>query len=224
MQYVDENPGYWIVIGSGYSTAGKRWETVSINGYMVFNNGVDLLCTYRVEEMSVVPIYELREQGVAAVGTISEINGILMCGDITEIHPHEVPLWFNTAGKLTLDSLTFDIPTMKAEATRAAGHPYVVGQAVTISGALAPDYDGVHVISDITATTFKYPSSAPHQRLQIPQSESRLSPLRTRRPTGSIRMWLISTELRSGCFGGSQVNRDVGEPSSQDRSTPGRTS
>lgn len=97
-QYVDTiDQGIWIVIGSGFSSEGKRWETVNINGYMVFNNSVDLLCTYRVEDLEVVPIYELREQGISCVGTISEINGILMCADISEIPVEDVADWFNTA-------------------------------------------------------------------------------------------------------------------------------
>lgn len=155
MQYVDTNPGYWIVIGSGYSLLGNRWETVSINGYMVFNNGVDLPCTYRVEEMSVVPIWELREQGVARVNTIAEINGILMGGDITEIQGNQVANWFNTAGRVQLASLTFAAGVVTA--TRAQGIPYFVGQAVIISGAVDPLYNGTHIITGIpTTTTFTY--------------------------------------------------------------------
>lgn len=97
-QYVDSlTNGTWIVIGSGFSLLGKRWETVSINGYMVFNNAVDLPVTYRVEELHVVPIYEMREQGIASVGTISALNGILMGADITEIQPDKLADWFNTA-------------------------------------------------------------------------------------------------------------------------------
>ncbi|HAA05419.1 MAG TPA: hypothetical protein DCE18_18920, partial [Syntrophobacteraceae bacterium] len=97
-QYVDTiDVGFWIVIGSGYSPAGKRWETVSINGYMVFNNSADLPCTYRVEELEVVPMNELREQGISCVGTISEIDGILVCADITELQADQLASWFYTA-------------------------------------------------------------------------------------------------------------------------------
>jgi len=97
LEYVDSNPGYWIVIGSGFATDGNRWETVNINGYMVFNNGKDLPVTYRVEELEVIPIYQLREQGVAYAATMAELNGILMFGDIAEIDPDELENWFNTA-------------------------------------------------------------------------------------------------------------------------------
>lgn len=78
----------WITIGSGFTSAAngaKRWQAVNLNGYAVFNNGVDLPVTYRVEDSVTIPIYELREAGVASVGCISSYNGILMLGDITEI-------------------------------------------------------------------------------------------------------------------------------------------
>lgn len=84
-QYFDDNPGVWIEIGSGFSSQGKRWEAIPINGYLVMNNGVDLPMTYRVEDSEVAPIYELREQGITSVGTIVEIDGILVCMDIREI-------------------------------------------------------------------------------------------------------------------------------------------
>lgn len=156
MAYVDENPGYWIVIGSGFSLQGRRWETVSINGYMVFNNGVDLPCTYRVEDLEVVPIYEMREQGIASVGTISEINGILMLGDITEIQANKVPIWFQTAGRILFDSLTFNIVDHKVTATRGAGQPFQVGDSITVSGAVHAEYNGNFIVTDSTPTTLKY--------------------------------------------------------------------
>lgn len=100
-RYVDDDyieAGYyqdeidpWAVIGSGFSTNGRRWEALSINGYLVLNNGVDLPMTYRVEELEVKPIYELREQGIASVGTIASMDGILMAADLSQL----------TADKLT---------------------------------------------------------------------------------------------------------------------------
>lgn len=77
----DDTPN-WVLIGSGFSAAGNRWEWVNINGYLVLNNGVDLPVTYRVGDAKVKPIYELREQGIAAVGTISALDGILICKDL----------------------------------------------------------------------------------------------------------------------------------------------
>lgn len=171
-QYVDTTEiGYWVVIGSGFSPAGKRWETVNINGYMVFNNSVDLLVTYRVEELEVVPIYEMREQGIFSVGTISEINGILMCADLTELRVDKVADWFNTSsdpyGPYTgdpndLDRTTFRVGWATPDEPRrwnlivpgsmALGSNVItteypvlgfnVGQSITITGAGTPHAGG----------------------------------------------------------------------------------
>lgn len=83
--YTETSAGDWVEIGSGFSSSGNRWEAVNINGYTVFNNGVDLPHVYRLEWDYAIPIYELREQGVSSVGTIASYNGILMCGDVSEI-------------------------------------------------------------------------------------------------------------------------------------------
>lgn len=83
--YFEDNPGVWEEIGSGFSTNGNRWEAEQVGEYLVLNNGVDLPMTYRAGDSSVTPIWELREQGVASVGTIAEINGILCCFDIRAI-------------------------------------------------------------------------------------------------------------------------------------------
>ena len=81
----------WIEIGSGFSI-GHRWEAISLNGYVILNNGVDLPVTYRLEDLTVKPIYELREQGISSVGTIAEINGFLMCADIEEFDADQATL------------------------------------------------------------------------------------------------------------------------------------
>lgn len=83
--YYDDNPGVWLVIGTGFSPFAQRWECELINGYLVLNNGVDLPVTYRVEENSVRPIYEMRELGIASVGNITTINSLLVCGDVSQI-------------------------------------------------------------------------------------------------------------------------------------------
>lgn len=83
--YFDDNPGVWVEIGSGFSSTGRRWEAVSVAGWLILNNGVDLPVAYRVEDMAVTPLYELREQGVASVGTISKLSDILLCGDIRQL-------------------------------------------------------------------------------------------------------------------------------------------
>lgn len=152
--YVDENPGYWIVIGYGFSTDGRRWEAEPINGYLCLNNGVDLPVTYRVEELSVVPIYELRENGIASVGTIANFNGFLMCMDITEIHADVLKSWFQTAGFLAVSSLTRSGSIVTG--TISGGSPFRYGDQIFIEGATQPEYNGTFIVIGGTATTFQY--------------------------------------------------------------------
>lgn len=96
--YFDDNPGDWVIIANGFSPQGKRWEAVNLNGYAVFNNSVDLLHTYRVEDSEAFPIYELREIGVASVGTIAEFNGVLLCGDVRVIESAKLTALFQLVG------------------------------------------------------------------------------------------------------------------------------
>lgn len=83
--YINSPTLAWRQIGSGFSASGRRWEAVTINGYLVLNNGVDLPVTYQVGDFAVQPIYELRENGVVSVGTIAVCNDVLLCGDVTFI-------------------------------------------------------------------------------------------------------------------------------------------
>lgn len=87
--------GTWTEVGSGFSTLGHRWEMVNVAGEVVFNNGYDLPQMYDWENRVVLPIYELREQGIATAGTIAEFNGLLMLGDITEISEASLVTWMN---------------------------------------------------------------------------------------------------------------------------------
>lgn len=83
--FVDETLIPWTVIGSGFSADARLWEKAQMNGYLVLNNGVDLPVTYRIDEYSVAPIWELRENAIASVGTISNLGGILQAADIRQI-------------------------------------------------------------------------------------------------------------------------------------------
>lgn len=87
--------GTWSTIGSGYSSSGKRWQTVMINGTLVANNGIDLPFFYNVGDAAVTPMYELREVGISAVGRIAENNGFLIVADITEIRSAQLDHWMN---------------------------------------------------------------------------------------------------------------------------------
>ena len=92
--YVIDSAGDWLVIADGKATedaGAHRWESESLNGFSIFNNGRDLPLTYRVGDKVAEPIYELREQGVASVGTIGiQDAGILMCGNIREIQQDRI--------------------------------------------------------------------------------------------------------------------------------------
>lgn len=82
-QIYKHNGATWSSIGSGFTAA--YWEGESIDGYLILNNGFDLPVYHRVEDANVTPMYELREIGIACVGTIAVYNGFLVVGDITEI-------------------------------------------------------------------------------------------------------------------------------------------
>lgn len=83
--YFEDNPGDWVLIGSGFSESGRRWEAVNVAGYLILNNGVDLPVSYYLSDYEVKPIYEMRENGIASVGTIAEHSGILMVGDVRQL-------------------------------------------------------------------------------------------------------------------------------------------
>ena len=85
----------WVQMGTGYAATGRRWEAVPVNGYLVLNNAADLPCTISVGDTEPQPIWELRERGIAAVGTIAEYYGFLHCFDITEII--DLNAWMNGA-------------------------------------------------------------------------------------------------------------------------------
>jgi hypothetical protein len=83
----------WEVIGFGFSAVGiRRWQIVQLNGIAVFNNGIDLPVYWRVGSPAVIPLYELRERGVASVGLITEYSGFLMAADIIEVNASYMPL------------------------------------------------------------------------------------------------------------------------------------
>lgn len=104
--------GSWAVIGDGFSPLGKRWQTVHINGWIVFNNAVDLPVSYRVEDSAVIPLYELREVGVASVGWITHYNGFLFGMNVVTIIDAQLATVMNGVAPYGLvdPSLTNHIP------------------------------------------------------------------------------------------------------------------
>lgn len=80
----DFTTGTWLVLASGF-TPGVRWQVEDIDGYLIMNNAMNLPVTYRVEDVAVMTINELREVGVASVNRILQLNGMLVCLGIREI-------------------------------------------------------------------------------------------------------------------------------------------
>lgn len=89
----DTTSGLWTTIGSGYSPLGKRWQVETMDGYLILNNAVDLMCSYRVEHATVTPLYELREVGVASVGRMRQNSGYLLLANIREIQGDQLDHW-----------------------------------------------------------------------------------------------------------------------------------
>ena len=83
--YFLEEEAAWKQIGGGFASSARRWECETLDGYLILNNGVDLPVTYRITEDTVTPIYELRELGIASVGTIWIQNNHLLCADVRQI-------------------------------------------------------------------------------------------------------------------------------------------
>ena len=62
-----------------------RWEFAEIQNHLIINNGVDLPIVFKSEYDKAYPLYGLRENGVISVGTISNFQDRLFCGDLTMI-------------------------------------------------------------------------------------------------------------------------------------------
>src|ERR1051325_613896 len=116
--------GDWIIIADGFDPEAQRWEAVCINGDSIFNNGRDPLFTYRVEQMSAKAVYELRETGVAAVGTICEFFGILIAEDVSEIQSEKLIELFDPIGVRRSGAMLGEIDalTLRTTQDRSAEH------------------------------------------------------------------------------------------------------
>ena len=62
-----------------------RWEAVTVLNHVVISNGVNLPLIYKAEWDYARPLYNLREQGVVACGTIASFQDRLFLGDLTVI-------------------------------------------------------------------------------------------------------------------------------------------
>lgn len=123
-----EEPTRWQIIGDGFSPNARRWEAEDVDGTVTFNNSSDLPVKFRVEWDEVVPDYELREQGIVCVGTIGSSDGILLCGDITDLHPGDM----DTVLKAKQSTVTVWQDGYKAGAATSTG-TVMTAQAATFA-------------------------------------------------------------------------------------------
>lgn len=85
--------GSWTLLKDGFSDS-TDWEAVDIDGYVVFNNGIDLPHVWDWVN-PVEPIYEMREQGIVCCGTMLSAYDFLIFADITEIESDDLVEWMN---------------------------------------------------------------------------------------------------------------------------------
>lgn len=163
--YYDDNTGEWITIGTGFSMEGQRWEAVSINGWSVFNNGVDLPVSYRVEDQEVVPLYELRESGIASVGCIAELTGILMLFDISEIQDEPLTELFDPLGVRRSGAIMASVSANVVRATSDFFTNADVGRTVVFDDGTARDITGNLTASTMTVSGSTDPT--PLQRFKL---------------------------------------------------------
>lgn len=202
--YVDHSPGEWICINPKdkdgedilFSASGKRWEAVNIGGYTVINNGVDLPVTYRLHDLEVKPIYELRELGYARFGTIAEFEGVLMLGDVSEIQSDRVDEWFDplthTRSGAVMASQTATTVTSTSDFFSAAdvGKTIVFtdGTTATIAAYVAANEVTVSENQTVELQTFK-------MRVTASQAGSTFSELITGSITGGAQIVTASSNI-----------------------------
>lgn len=113
----------WWIIGEGFDPSANRWKAVNYDGYVFLNNGKDLPCYYRVEysrlpkflglgdnkvygyedvplafageATPVVPMYELREQGIAYAEDMVVFSNTLVFINVTELVDKYLSIWMN---------------------------------------------------------------------------------------------------------------------------------
>ena len=99
-----------------YEGGAYRWEFVEVRNHIIVNNGIDLPVVYKSEYERAYPLYGLRENGVASVGTIAGFQDRLFCGDLTMISSG-YEKWFNTSddpyGSITKHELYGEVRTQR---------------------------------------------------------------------------------------------------------------
>lgn len=93
----DSDGGRWVRIGK-FEEGGRRWQAVNVGACTIFNNGVDLPVSYNVSELTVTPLYELRELGIARAGCMAGYAGMSHFGDVYEIRNEPYKRLFSPVG------------------------------------------------------------------------------------------------------------------------------
>jgi len=98
-----------------------RWEFAEIRNHLIINNGVDLPIVVKSEYDFAYPLYGLRENGVVSVGTISNFQDRLFCGDLTVISSG-FEIWMENAidpyGSITSANLPSSVPLGSVQTQR----------------------------------------------------------------------------------------------------------
>ncbi|QDP67166.1 MAG: hypothetical protein Unbinned3806contig1000_39 [Prokaryotic dsDNA virus sp.] len=136
----------WKLIASGLhhlddGTSGvRRWECVEVDGHAILNNGFDLPLIYKSDWDSAKPLYGLRENKVASVGTIQSFDGRLVCGDIVEIDKGFDLVRGSSSGAYScvydLSGYGSDITTRRNQYSllwSAYGEPWLFNQSLDVS-------------------------------------------------------------------------------------------
>jgi len=85
--------GAWDLLKDGFTTT-TRWEAVNLDGWVLFNNGIDLPHVWDWVN-PVIPAYEMREQGIVRVGTMWTAWNFLFMAEVTEFGSAELVSWMN---------------------------------------------------------------------------------------------------------------------------------
>jgi hypothetical protein len=150
--YFQTEVGNWITIASGLSPNAGRWESEQVGSWLVLNNGLDLPMTYNLLDLKCKPIYELRENSIASVGTISVVDDILCCHDIREITEdsmNTIMSSINASDNAYISGVSSSLP---ATGTVNSGTTGVAGSILTASSAVFNDGNGFVGLEGCTVT------------------------------------------------------------------------
>lgn len=132
-----------------YEGGAYRWEFCEIRNHLIINNGVDLPVVYKSEYDKAYPLYGLRENGVVSVGTISNYQDRLFCGDLTTISSG-FDLWMEQAvdpyASVATSSLSGSVQTQRHQyriVYSAEGDPKLFNAGIEEGNAVISESGGL---------------------------------------------------------------------------------